>query len=74
MKKYQLKIIGLDCANCALELEETLQKIKIIENVKIHFFTEKLEFESEETKKEEAMEQIKNVIKKVEPDVKVTEI
>ena len=30
MNSYKLKIVGLDCANCALELERNLNKIDII--------------------------------------------
>ena len=45
MSKYKFKIKGLDCASCANELENALQKIDIIENVSISFMTEKLVFE-----------------------------
>ena len=33
MNKYKFIIKGLDCANCANELERALQKIDIIYNV-----------------------------------------
>ncbi len=74
MKKYKFKINGLDCANCAIQLEEALQKIEVIENVNINFMIQKLTFECMEEDKEEALEKIKKIIKKEEPDVKLEEM
>ena len=74
MNKYKFKIKNLDCANCANELEEALQKIDMIENVSISFMTQKLTFECTEENKEQALEKIKKVIKKEEPDVKLEEV
>ena len=44
MKDYKYKIEGLDCANCANLLEESLRKIDLIENVSISFMMERLTF------------------------------
>lgn len=71
MKKYKFKINDLDCANCANELERSLQKIDIIENVNISFMTQRLTFECLEENYNEALEKIKKVIKKEEPDVTI---
>ena len=73
MKKYKFKIKNLDCANCANELEGALQKIDGIENVSISFMMQKLTFEFMEEKKDEALEKIRKVIKKEEPDVQLEE-
>ena len=74
MKKYKFKIKNLDCVNCANELESALQKIDIIENVSISFMTQKLVFECAEEDKEQALEKIKKIIKKEEPDVVIEEV
>lgn len=71
MIKYKFKINDLDCANCANELERALQKIDIIENVNISFMTQRLTFECLEENYNEALEKIKKVIKKEEPDVTI---
>ena len=71
MKKYKFKINDLDCANCANELERALQKIDIIENVNISFMTQRLTFECLEENYNEALEKIKKIIKKEEPDVTI---
>lgn len=44
MKNYKFKIEGLDCVNCANELEEALRKITLIDNVSINFMMESLVF------------------------------
>lgn len=69
--KFQLK--GLDCANCASELERVIQKIEGVESVNISFITQKMELEYDQIQKEEIMQKVKKVIKKEEPDVKIEE-
>ena len=70
----KFKIKGLDCANCAAELERSIQKIEGISNASISFMTERMEIEFEEAKKEEIMKKMKKVIKREEPDVEIEEI
>lgn len=71
--KSRFRIKGLDCANCAAELERTIQKLKGIENASISFMTQKLEIEYDENKKEEIIQNIKKIIKKEEPGVSIEE-
>ena len=72
--KARFKIEGLDCANCALELEEKIGKIEGISNANINFITQKMELEYNEELKEEILSNVKKVIKKEEPDVTIEEI
>ena len=72
--KSKFKIKGLDCANCALDLERAIQKVDDIESANINFMTEKMELEHEESKKEEIMKKVKKVIKREEPDVTIEEV
>lgn len=72
--KTRFKIKGLDCANCASELERAINKVNGVERASISFMTEKLEIEYDESRKEEIMESIKKVIKKEEPDVTIEEV
>ena len=72
--KAKFKIEGLDCANCALELEEKIGKIEGISNANINFITQKMEIEYNEELKEEILSNVKKVIKKEEPDVTIEEI
>ena len=65
MKKYKYNINNLDCANCARELEESLNKNKDFKNVVVNFNTSKLIYESE---KDFTIKELNDFVKKVEPD------
>ena len=72
--KNKFKIKGLDCANCAAELERAIKKVEGVDEATISFMSERLVLECEENKKAEVMESVKKVIKKEEPDVTIEEI
>ena len=72
--KSKFKIKGLDCANCAAEIERAIQKLDGIESVNISFMTQKMELEYDETNKEEIIKNVKKTIKKEEPDVSIEEV
>ena len=63
-KKY--KINGLDCPNCARNLEEELNKLSSIESAKIDFLKSTLQITSSNDLK--ALEDAKSLTKKLEPD------
>ena len=69
--KSKFKLKGLDCANCAAELERAIQKLDGVESANISFMTQKMELEYDETRKEEIIQNVKKVIKKEEPDVTI---
>ncbi|MFG6319962.1 MAG: heavy-metal-associated domain-containing protein [Clostridia bacterium] len=70
----KFKIIGLDCANCAAELERAIQKVSGVENANINFMMQRMELEFDENHREEIIDKIKKVIKKEEPDVTIEEM
>lgn len=72
--RSNFKIEGLDCANCAMELERTLGKIEGVRQVNINFMTERMEIEYDGDSKEEIIKKIKKVITKGEPDVRIEEM
>lgn len=74
MKKYKFKIRGLDCANCANELENVLQKIDGIKDLSISYMSERLFFSCLEEDKEIILEKIQKRIKKEEPGVTIKEV
>ena len=45
--KVKFKIKGIDCANCAAELERAIQKIDGVTEASLSFMTEKLVMEIE---------------------------
>ena len=51
--KMKFKIKGIDCANCAAELERAIQKIDGVIEASLSFMTEKLVMEIEDDRKDE---------------------
>ena len=72
--KSKFKIKGLDCANCANQLERAIQKIEGVEGATISFMTQRMELEYNEERKEEIIQKVKKVIKKEEPEVTIEEV
>ncbi len=70
----KFKIKGLDCANCASQLERAIQKIDEIKSANISFMTERMELEYDENNEDEIIRKVKKVIKKEEPDVTIEKI
>lgn len=65
---------GLDCANCANKIEDRINKLESIKEANINFSTSTLIIEIKEGyKKEEVVSDIKKIVKKLEPEVIVTE-
>ena len=74
MNSYKLKIVGLDCANCALELERDLNKIDIISNVSVNLMTQKINFKCMESDYDNAVNMIKKTVSNDEPDASIEEL
>lgn len=72
--KVKFKIKGIDCANCAAELERAIQKIDGVTEASLSFMTEKLVMEIEGDRKDEVLKNLKKVVKKEEPDCTIEEI
>ena len=73
--KCKFKIRGLDCANCAAELERKLNKLDGIDEANINFITERMELELyDDEDKDEIIKKVKKLIKKEEPDVTIDEL
>lgn len=70
----KFKIKGIDCANCAAELERAIQKIDGVTEASLSFMTEKLVMEIEDDRKDEVLKNLKKVVKKEEPDCTIEEI
>ena len=70
MNKYRYNINNLDCANCAREIEETLNERSDFKNASVNFNTCKVSYESE---KSFTLEELNKIIKEIEPDAYLTE-
>ncbi len=62
------KVSGLCCANCAAKLEKSLQKIDGVNSCQLNFMAQRVTFDIEDDKLESAIEEIKRITKKMEPN------
>ena len=70
MKKYEFEIAGLDCAACANEIQEGLNKNPEIKNANVNFAKLKLTYETDTLSKEE----IEKIVQSIEPEVELLEV
>ncbi|AYF41822.1 heavy metal translocating P-type ATPase [Ethanoligenens harbinense] len=71
--KKVLILEGLDCANCAAKIEAEVQKLEEVELASVDFVSKKLILEtSPGISISELSGKIESIIKKIEPDVRVT--
>lgn len=70
MKKYEYEIAGLDCAACANEIQEGLNKNPEIKNANVNFAKMKLTYETNTLSKEE----IEKIVQSIEPEVELLEV
>ena len=70
MKKYEYEIAGLDCAACANEIQEGLNKNPEIKNANVNFAKMKLTYETDTLSKEE----IEKIVQSIEPKVDLLEV
>ena len=69
MKKYEYEIAGLDCATCANEIQEGLNKNPGIKNANVNFAKMKLTYETDTLSKEG----IEKIVQSIEPEVELLE-
>ena len=70
MKKYEFILKNLDCAGCANEIQEKLQKNPKLYNVNVNFAKLKLTYETEEV----SIEEVRKAVKEQEPEVELVEV
>lgn len=70
MKKYEFEIAGLDCAACANEIQEGLNKNPEIKNANVNFAKMKLTYETDTLSKE----WIEKIVQSIEPEVELLEV
>lgn len=74
MKKVY-SIEGIDCVNCAVKIEDKINRIKDIEEANLNFMMGKLSIEfkaSTDEEVEEIMEEVRKLVKKLEPDAVIS--
>ena len=65
-KRYNLT--DLDCANCAVKMENAIRKIDGVHDAAVSFMTQKLTIEADDARFDEILKEVVAICKKVEPD------
>ncbi|MVO98211.1 heavy metal translocating P-type ATPase [Paenibacillus lutrae] len=71
--KRKLVLQGLDCANCALKIENGVQKIDGVRTCSVNFANQTLTVEMASERSDDILEQTKKKIRTLEPGIKVVE-
>lgn len=66
--KKKFKMDNIDCANCAMKMEEAIRKIDGVESANINFMLQKLTLEANEEDFEEIIKKAKIAIKDIDDE------
>ena len=69
--KKTIKVVDLDCANCAAKMEGAIKKIDGVNDATVSFLTQKLTLDAEDARFEAVLDEVVRVCKKVEPDCQI---
>lgn len=71
--KRELLLDGLDCANCALKIENGVKKIKGITDCSVNFVTKTLLVHTTSDMDEHVLEEAKRKVLRLEPHIRISE-
>lgn len=69
--KKTVRLLELDCAHCAAEIERAVRGIKGIDSASVNFFTRRMTIDTSESDFEQLFDTIVKTVHKIEPDVRV---
>ena len=61
----------VDCANCALKMENAIAKLDGVKSVSVSFLTQKMTLEADDAVFDSVLKSVVKLIAKVEPDCRV---
>ena len=64
-KKFSCEV---DCANCALKMEEAAKKLDGVQSVSVSFLQQKLTLEAPDDRFQAVLSEVEKVCKRVDPD------
>ena len=69
--KKRVKLVDLDCANCAAKMEDAIKKVDGVKDATVSFVMQKMTVEADDARFDDIMEEIVKVCKRVEPDCEI---
>ena len=67
-KKFKIEV---DCANCAVKMEEAVRHIDGVNEVSVSFMAQKMAIDADESRFDEIIKEAVKACKKVEPDCEI---
>ena len=68
-KSYKLDEI--DCATCALKLEDAIKKVGGVDDAKVNFMTQKLTLSAADERFDDVLDEVCDLVSQIEPDCEV---
>ncbi len=69
--RKSFKLDEIDCANCALKLEDAIKKVDGVDDAKVNFMTQKLTLTAADDRFADVLEDVVALVAKMEPDCEV---
>ena len=69
--RKSFRLDEIDCANCALKLQDALARVDGVRSVSVTFMTQKLTLEAEDARFDAVLDQVVKVAARVEPDCEI---
>ena len=69
--RKSFKLDEIDCANCALKLEDAIKKVDGVDDAKVNFLTQKLTLTAADDAFDEVLEKVVALTSKIEPDCEI---
>lgn len=69
--KKKLKMTNLDCANCAMKMQEAISKLDGVNDVQINFMFQKMTIDADDERFDEIIKLAAEECKKFEKDVAI---
>ncbi|OUO35200.1 cation transporter [Olsenella sp. An290] len=69
--RKSFRLDEIDCATCALKLEDSIRRLDGVDDAKVNFMTQKLTLTAADERFAEVLERVVALVAKVEPDCEI---
>jgi len=66
--KKTFELEDLDCAHCALKMEEAIKKLDGVNDASVNYMTQKMILDADDDKFDDVIKAVVKAVKKIEPD------
>ena len=69
--RKSFKLDEIDCANCALKLEDAIKKVDGVDDAKVNFMTQKLTLTAADERFDDVLDRVVALAADIEPDCEI---